>query len=139
MKYKVYEVEDKMTNTGKALKKLTLQGDGKQYPDKNVTMWADHPLFEDIAAGQTVDIELDVQDGASNPKGGVYKNKTVKKEVDAPKSDRGPATKDAGSAEIKNILQLKIIPMLESIQKELVVMNERAGFEDKGYGGESPF
>lgn len=50
-RYKVYESEDRMTPNGKALKKLVLQGEGKQYPDKSVTMWADHPLFEETVVG----------------------------------------------------------------------------------------
>ncbi len=78
MNYKVYECEESTTKTGKSLKKLVLQGDGKQYPDKNVTMWSDHPLFNVVAVGQTIDVELDVKDSTvPNPHGGFYKNKTV--------------------------------------------------------------
>ena len=59
--YKVYELEDKTTATGKTLKKLVLQGEGKQYPDKNVTMWSDHPLFDSVAVEQSIDVELYVK------------------------------------------------------------------------------
>lgn len=77
-KYKVYECEAKVTGNGKELKKLVLQGEGKQYPDKNVTMWPNHPLYAEVAAGQTIDVEIDIQDSKTpNPKGGFYKNKTV--------------------------------------------------------------
>jgi len=86
-KYKVYECELKVTQTGKELKKLILQGEGKQYPDKNVTMWSDHPLFQTIAVGQEHELDLDIKDSkVPNPHGGFYKNKTVKNVV-APAQD----------------------------------------------------
>jgi hypothetical protein len=121
-RYKVYEVEDRMTAGGKALKKLVLQGEGKQYPDKNVTMWADHPLFEDIAVGQSVELEIEVKDSTTpNPKGGFYKNKTVKKEAGMQQRDSSPAAKDPGMAELKNILQLQVIA---AIDKNFALINE---------------
>ncbi len=119
MKYKVYECEEKLTATGKALKKLVLQGEGKQYPDKNVTMWADHPLFEDTVVGITIDVELDVKDStAPNPHGGFYKNKTVINTQGRQRDAEPQAAQENNSpnnAEIKNLLTFKVIPQLEAI------------------------
>lgn len=54
--------------------------------------------------GQTVNIEVETR--------GEYLNfKTAR-------SDSSPASKDAGLAEIKNILMLKVIPLLEAIYKQ---------------------
>lgn len=129
MNYKVYECEEIMTSTGKALKKLVLQGEGKQYPDKNVTMWADHPLYEDTVAGQTIDVELDVKDSTTpNPKGGFYKNKTVKKDntpTPLKRADQGPAASNAATQELKNILTLQIMPLLQGISKDIVTITEK--------------
>lgn len=118
MQYKVYEVEDKVTRTGKELKKLVLQGDGKQYPDKNVTMWGDHPLFGTICPGQSIDIELDIEDSTTpNPKGGFYKNKTVigRKEISTQPSQNTDRF-TVGAQELKNILMLKVLPTLDRIE-----------------------
>ncbi len=126
MKYKVYEVEDKMTQSGKALKKLVLQGEGKQYPDKNVTLWNNHPLFEEIAPGQTIDVEIDVQDSTTpNPHGGFYKNKTVKQSGDIKKEDHGPAAQNPATQEIKNILKLKVLPELKQLTREIMTISAK--------------
>lgn len=78
--YKVFDVEDKKTASGKGLKKLVLQADGDQYPTKNVTMWEDHPLYETIAAGQEHALDVEVKDSSTpNPHGGFYKDRTVLK------------------------------------------------------------
>lgn len=78
MKFKVYEVEHKVTPTGKELKKLVLQREGAQYPDKNVTMWSDHPAFATVAPGQEIEGDLDIKESTvPNPHGGFYKNKTL--------------------------------------------------------------
>lgn len=122
MEYKVFDVEEKVTQTGKSLKKLTLQGEGKQYPDKNVTMWSDHPLFANIAAGQKIDVELDIKDSTvPNPHGGFYKNKTVigpkggsKASANAPQSPQSD-----GSARVVNMIEFKVIPQLEAIYGRL--------------------
>lgn len=144
MKYKVYECEDKTTTTGKALKKLVLQGEGKQYPDKNVTMWANHPLFEEIAAGQTIDVELDVKDSKEpNPHGGFYKNKTV---IDASRpvstTNPHPTTNSPltpNGDRLANLIEFKILPLLEQnnagIQKLeylIAALGDRLEFLTKG-------
>lgn len=127
MNYKIYECESKTTASGKELKKLVLQGEGKQYPDKNVTMWSDHPLFATVAVGQTIDVELDIQDSTTpNPLGGFYKNKTVKKSggsaAPAPDANRVERKVDALMTELQmmrgvlgEILQ-KVKPILEEEQ-----------------------
>ncbi len=128
MQYKVYEVDEKMTRTGKAMKKLVLQGEGKQYLDKNVTMWADHPLFEDTVPGETIDVDLDIRDSATpNPKGGFYKDKTVLKPGFAPKAaEKAPqhTQPDSQDSRIMNALTLKVIPLLENIRKDQMAILE---------------
>jgi hypothetical protein len=133
--YNVYKVEDKMSVKGNAYKKLVLQEPKSQYPLKNVTMFASHPLFEDIAPGQTVELEIETKDSDTpNPHGGFYKNRTVLNPGVSPKkADNGPAASNGATAELKNILQLKVIPMLEAIHKENIIISERL---DKALGVE---
>ena len=47
------------------------------------------------------------------------------------KADAGPAANNAGLAEIKNLLTFKIIPMLEVIHKENIIISEKLGIEDE--------
>lgn len=125
MNYKVYELEDKTTASGKALKKLVLQGEGKQYPDKNVTMWSDHPLFGTVAVGQSIDVELDVKDSTTpNPNGGFYKNKTVlkggetfSKTPGAPDMNRVETKMDAGFNSLRTELQMMKTVMADILSK----------------------
>ena len=83
MKHKVYEVNEKaFTKDGetKKMKSLVLQRDGAQYPIKNVAMWDGHPLFEGIAPGQEIDVEIIEKDSQTpNPHspGTFYKNRSV--------------------------------------------------------------
>jgi len=42
-----------------------------------------------------------------------------------PKADSGPAAGNAATAELKNILNLRIIPLLEKLEKEVVIISER--------------
>lgn len=78
-RFKIYEVEEKVTQTGKKLKKLVVQGEGKQYPDKFVTMWENDPLYTKVVPGAEVEAELEIKDSTTpNPHGGFYKNKTLK-------------------------------------------------------------
>ena len=86
MKYKVYEAETIQFKSGKGeLKKLVLQSEAQQYPMKNVTMWSDHPLYETVAPGQEIDVEVETKDSdRENPKGGFYKDRTVMKPGQVP-------------------------------------------------------
>lgn len=80
--YKVYEVEEKATSTGKKLKKMVLQREGAQYPTKGVTIWEDHPDFEKAVAGASFNWDLMEKDsGTPNPKapGKNYIDRTVSK------------------------------------------------------------
>jgi|ERR1051326_40996 hypothetical protein len=45
------------------------------------------------------------------------------------KSDSGPAASNAGTAEIKNILMLKILPMMEEMNKEIKAISGKVFFE----------
>lgn len=82
MKYKVYEVDEKATSTGKKLKRMVLQREGAQYPTKNVTIWEDHPDFAGVAAGKEFNWDLMEKDsGTPNPNapGKNYVDRTVSK------------------------------------------------------------
>lgn len=132
MEYKVYEMEDKVTPNGKTLKKLVLQGTGKQYPDKNVTMWADHPLFEDLVIGQKIDVELDVKESTTpNPHGGFYKNKTVIGPRGAAKPSQTPKMPATDTLESRsmNALTLKVLPLLEAIHGRLGLLMKAQGIK----------
>lgn len=126
MKYAVYAVEASTTKTGKSLKKLVLQGEGKQYPDKNVTMWSDHPLFNSIAPGQGIDVELDVKDSTvPNPHGGFYKNKTVIGRSDSPAVERAKEDSPAISvSQLFNLVNLKVLPTLDRIERMMDKLGE---------------
>ena len=79
-KYKVYEAEEKTTQTGKKLKKLVLQREGAQHPTKNVTVWGDNPLYKDCVPGQEITcVLLEKDSGVPNPKapGKNYIDRTV--------------------------------------------------------------
>ena len=127
MKFKVYEVDARMTGTGKELKKLVLQGEGKQYPDKNVTMWSDHPLFESITPGQEIEAELKVEDSQTpNPKGGFYKNKTLLKPGQSAPAPLPQGTGD--TARLENAINLKLIPAITRIEAALDRLQAITGF-----------
>lgn len=133
--YKVYESENKVSTKGHAYKKLVLQEPGAQYPLKGVTMFANHPLFEEIAPGQTVELDIETKDSDTpNPHGGFYKNRTVLNPVQSPKADIPAPTKQPAediSAKVMNMLTLKIEPMLQAIHRELVVI---AGRQERQMG-----
>lgn len=125
--YKIYEVDDKISAKGNAYKKLVLQEPGAQYPLKNVTMFVSHPLFEDIAVGQTVELDVEVKDSPTpNPKGGFYKNRTVLSPGQThQKPDQSPALNNPATAELKNILMFKVIPLLQGLSKDVAIMTEK--------------
>lgn len=126
MKYKVYEIEERVTSTGKELKKLVLQGEGKQYPDKGVTMWSDHPLFTTIATGQTIEAEIQVTDSKTpNPHGGFYKNKVLLKE-----SNVGAKTSpETGlNARTSNVVDFKLLPVVTRLEAALDRLEKVTGF-----------
>lgn len=140
MKYKVYECEERATRNGGTLKKLVLQGEGKSYPDKNVTMWSDHPLYADIAVGQEIDVELEVKDSKTqNPKGGFYKDKTVLKPGVKPVAP--PQSSDLGPR-VQNMLTFEVIPRLDKILAWQDRAEKYLGMEvekKKGWDGQMPF
>lgn len=119
--YKCYEVEDKVSAKGNAYKKLVLQDPESQFPIKNVTMFASHPLFEDIAPGQTVELEITEEDsGTPNPKapGKNYINRTVANPGQGKSSQKQEGFQPT-ITEVYNMLNLRIIPILERIEKSL--------------------
>lgn len=90
------------------------------------------PEFDEIIVGATIEGQL-----WQSPKGKLYlfPPKEQKKQT----IDSGPAARSPETAELKNLLTLKIIPMLEAIHKEQVIISERL---DKALGAtpeDSPF
>jgi hypothetical protein len=79
MNITIYECEEKATTTGKKLKKVTLQMEGKQYPYKFVTVWENHPEYDKIAPGFKLQGELQEKDAEKiNPNTNKpYKNRTL--------------------------------------------------------------
>lgn len=62
-------------------KKLELDEEGKQFPIKNVTIWNDHPRFNEFVPGATLDFEIYEKPSANiNPKTGQpYMDRSVSK------------------------------------------------------------
>lgn len=117
MKIAIYTVEERTTGSGKQYKSLTIQREGSKYPDKYVTVWSDFPGFNELAAGQTIEADVEETDSSKvNPNSGKpYKNKTLK----APGSQQ-PKTApqnelNGGVARIINKLDYEIMPALKSI------------------------
>lgn len=132
--YKVYESEDKISAKGNAYKKLVLQAPDEKFPLKNVTMFASHPLFEEIAPGQTVELEIETKDSDTpNPHGGFYKNRTVlnpgqtaQTQTKASQANKDPNTGfNVGNAELKNLIKLEIAPILNKIYREVIAISAR--------------
>lgn len=112
-KMKIYECEEREMKNGGVMKKLVVQVEGKQYTDKGVTVWSDHPLFATLAAGMEIEGEIEVKDSQTpNPKGGFYKNRTLLKPGQVPAAPHQPFT---NTDRIFNVIQLDVIPKLQRI------------------------
>lgn len=82
--------------------------------------------YGDVWLGGFWSVEL--QDGASieaEVTEREYNGKMYKDFKLAKKADSGPAANNAATAEIKNILTLKVIPMLEAIHTQLTTPKEQ--------------
>ena len=91
-----------------------------------MTMWSDHPLFEIVATGQSIDLDLEIKDSTTpNPKGGFYKNKTVLKPGMSAQAKVPQQVAPASESRIMNALTLKVIPMLENIRKDQMAILEK--------------
>lgn len=125
MEYKVYEVTERTTGTGKRVKSVVLQEEGKQYPYKNVSVWEDFPNFDEIAAGKTVNGDLVEKDSDKvNPSSGKpYKNRTLYPSKNANGTEKPT---QVGTAELKNAIMLKLVPLMEELLKEMKIANARA-------------
>ena len=64
-KFKVIDVEEQTTTGGKELKKLTLLPEGQQNTEPRVTMWSDHPDFNNVVAGGEVSGVLEKKDSGT--------------------------------------------------------------------------
>ena len=103
MKYKIYDLtvrEFEKEGESKEMKSLVLQGEGSQYPTKNVALWSDHPDYEKAKVGETFEWELkETESKTQNPHGGFYKNRSVinpsetNETKEVPKSDLGERVK----------------------------------------------
>jgi len=54
MKIEILKAEEKATQTGKKLKKCMMEVEGRDFPYKNVTVWEDCPIYEDIKPGHVI-------------------------------------------------------------------------------------
>lgn len=62
MLYKIYECEVQTTKTGKELKKLVLKADDQENTEPRVTLWDNHPEYENAKVGGTINGTLDKKD-----------------------------------------------------------------------------
>lgn len=135
--YQIFFTEDRVTPNGKKLKKLTIQGKGKQYPEKNITMWANHPLYATITAGQMLDLEIESKDSDKpNPHGGFYKNKTVLMPNTPPNAPQSPQNEIP--ARTNNIIEFKILPILDRHTAILKMLAQAAGIKVDGGKADYP-
>jgi len=89
MKYKVYEVEELVTRTGKPYKKCVLKGEGQENSEPRVAVWNDFPDYEKIVAGAEINAYIEKVDSGTpipaHPNKN-YINRTLRTEDQAPKS-----------------------------------------------------
>lgn len=123
MQYYINRAEPKTTQSGKQLKKLELAQEGKQYPIKNVTIWSDHPLFAQAAAGANLEFEIyETDSGVPNPNapGKNYMNKTVanpnKQSVPTQSTPQGTQTANVSEMAIKMHVTQEIAPLKEALK-----------------------
>ena len=104
--------------TGKPFTSVVITTD--KYEGKKLSGFA-NVENADWEVGSVVNIEVEQK--------GDYLN------IKSPPRDQGPAARDAGLAEIKNIFTLQLKPMLDAIHKEQVIISERL---DKALGESEP-
>lgn len=101
-------------NTGKPYTSVVIKTD--KHGDKKVSGFANVDNA-DWEIGSVVNIEIEEKNGYLNFK--------------SPQQDRGPAAKSPETAELKNILQLKVIPMLDVIRKDQIAILGKLGMVEK--------
>lgn len=114
--FKVYEAEEKTTQSGKTLKKLVLQKDGLQYPFKNVTIWGDNPLYAQAVPGATITCDLLEKDSENiNPNSGKpYVNRSVANpNMGAPKQT---SNGNVNEMALKTHITQEIAPLKEALR-----------------------
>lgn len=62
MLYKIYEVEEVVTKTGKPMKRCVLKGEGQENSEPRVAVWDNFPDFDKIVVGGTVNGIIDKKD-----------------------------------------------------------------------------
>ena len=124
---KVYEVAEKVTRTGKPLKKCVIQEEGKQYPHKNVTVWQDHPDYDKIKPGfETTRSWVEVKDSdVKNPHGGYYKNRTLR----VAENPNGTLKVEQGESVDLKKLKEKVDIMWKAFEPKLNVPSDGREFE----------
>lgn len=65
MKWKVIEVEDLVTKTGKPMKKCTLLGDGHERTEPRVAIWENFPEFDKVLKDATINGDLKKEDSGT--------------------------------------------------------------------------
>lgn len=100
--------KDRVARSGKPYVSLGLKT--QEHGDKWLSGF-DGPQTKNWKVGDKVEIEIEQK--------GDYLNFSV------PKGERGPAASSGATAELKNILMLKVVPMLEAIHKEQVIIQGR--------------
>ncbi len=109
-KFKVVDFEAQTTTGGMELKKLTLLPEGQQNTEPRVTMWSDHPDFNNVVAGGEVSGVLEKKDsGTPIPgRGRNYVNRTLLPEGSQVSSPTTP----------NSTLEAKIDRILEILEKQ---------------------
>ena len=65
MIYEVYKVEVKPFGEGKERKVMILQGEGQQNTEERVTMWSNHPDYQQVEVGQKYDWNMKKEDSGT--------------------------------------------------------------------------
>lgn len=109
--YYINRAEEKVTQTGKQLKKLELSQEGKQYPIKGVTIWGDNPIFAQAIAGATLQFDLyETDSGTPNPNapGKNYINRTVNNPNQSPQVAQPPVQQTPHGTLQPNITEMAL-------------------------------
>jgi len=93
MLYKIYECEILAKRDGGQYKKLVLQAPDAQHPEKRVTLWDNHPQYEQAKAGGEISGFLEKKDSGTpipDHAGKNYVNRTLLAEGSEPEKPSTP-------------------------------------------------
>jgi len=120
-KLEILKVEDFTTRDGKPFKKAMIEQEGSQYPFKNVAVWSNNPLYEQVQPGAKVDGWIDKKQSTTpNPHkpGTFYNNYTLMAGENPVQGNSGAS---GGNVDAK----------LAAIYEMLVQIGEKVGLEKK--------